>query len=174
MPTILPEIIARFNERYIPEPNSGCWLWIGSPLKGGYGQLKIDKRVVQAHRLSWQIHYGEIPHGILICHKCDTPACVNPQHLFSGTPAENTRDAANKGRMAKGDASGARKYPERLARGESVAISKLTSQTALAIFHATESYDKLAVKYGVTKSAIAAIKWGKTWRHITGAAHGQG
>lgn len=88
-------------DRYIPEPNTGCWLWCGTLNQNGYG--KILRRVhgeVSAHRLFWTAHRGPIPDGLWVLHRCDTPACVNPAHLFLGTIQDNTYDMIAKGRAA--------------------------------------------------------------------------
>lgn len=89
--------IDRFFEKYTPVTESGCWLWDGATTKG-YGNLGINGKTHLAHRLSWQIHFGEIPKGLLVCHKCDVPACVNPNHLFLGTVSDNAIDSVRKGR----------------------------------------------------------------------------
>lgn len=92
--------------RYV-EPmmdDRGCWEWRGNMIRGTqpwpmhYGRVKIDKRTVTAHRVSWMVHFGDIPSGLNVCHKCDNPSCVNPGHLFLGTQSQNMRDMGDKGR----------------------------------------------------------------------------
>ena len=101
-----------FGDSYSPEPNSGCWLWIGSKWSCGYGRISRRGEEGQAHRLSWRLFHGPIPVGLFVCHTCDTPACVNPEHLFLGTSRDNALDAKHKGRLATGDKHGARLHPE--------------------------------------------------------------
>lgn len=90
-----------FDESYMPIPEAGCWLWTGSFFKYGYGRININGKHFRAHRLSWIIHKGQIPEGMRVCHKCDTPSCVNPDHLFIGTDQDNYDDAVKKGRINK-------------------------------------------------------------------------
>ena len=90
-----------FWDRCIPEPNTGCWLWMDCAHEFGYGLLKIGGRkgpVVRAHRYAWELHNGPIPRGLFVCHRCDNPPCCNPAHLFLGTNADNVRDMRRKGR----------------------------------------------------------------------------
>lgn len=92
----------RFDESWIPEPNTGCWLWTRSTFgrgAGRYGRLKVPGRgSVKAHALAWELRHGPVPDGLCVLHKCDTPACVNPAHLSLGTIADNARDRQRKGR----------------------------------------------------------------------------
>jgi hypothetical protein len=92
-------------ENYAAVPEAGCWLWLGGWNTEGYGKVsKHGKMVVQAHRMFYEIHKGPIPSGMLVCHKCDTPSCVNPEHLFLGNHVENALDMVRKGRGRPGGA----------------------------------------------------------------------
>jgi hypothetical protein len=88
------------KERFFQKVNktNSCWLWTGALSSRGYGSFGVNGKTTAAHRYSYQMHIGEIPKGLVICHTCDTPSCVNPDHLWAGTQSENMKDMFNKNR----------------------------------------------------------------------------
>lgn len=99
MPGKHAPLAERFHRHWTGEPNSGCWLWIGSIDGNGYGQITHERKRLKASRVSWEIHYGKIPADLHVLHKCDVPCCVCPTHLWLGTRSDNIRDAVTKGRL---------------------------------------------------------------------------
>lgn len=109
----------RFDDKYIPEPNSGCWLWTGSLNRFGYGKFYARGASWLAHRFSYELRIGPVPEQLHVCHKCDVTQCVNPDHLFLGTHADNMRDKSLKGRSrtGTGDRHGSKTRPDRYMGG---------------------------------------------------------
>lgn len=138
-------------------PFSGCWEWVAGKDTHGYGQMKINGRKRLAHRVSYELYRGPIPDGILVCHDCDNPACINPDHLFLGTQTENMADMMSKGRGRKA----------RL-KGEDHSQAKLTESDVVAILSAKGLVSQVALadQYGVSPSQIGNIHRGKAWTHI--------
>lgn len=155
------------------EPGEGCWEWRGTRMLTGYGQIRSggkDTRWMYAHRLSWEVHFGPIPEGMKVCHRCDNPPCVRPDHLFIGTDADNVADKVSKGRQLRGDNHPSRRRPDLVRRGEAKPMAKLTEDIVRAIRaeHAagTITMAALARRYGVSPSIISVVVARKTWRHV--------
>lgn len=129
-----------------------CWHWKGYIGSRGYGFVKRDYRTLLAHRVSYQMAHGS-PNGLSVCHRCDTPSCVNPAHLFLGTAQDNSDDMRAKGRSPRN-------------RGEKHGCAKLKEADVLAIRDSDESGKVLAERYGVTASTISNIRLGRSWGHL--------
>lgn len=137
------------------DKSGDCWIWTAAKLKKGYGQFKAKSYTrVTAHRLSYEMAYGPIPDGMFVCHKCDNPSCVNPDHLFIGTALDNCQDM-----MAKGRAKTGGPFP-----GSKNGNAVLNEDDVLKIKSLPLSYRKLAHQFGVSKTQIARIKTGVAWR----------
>jgi HNH endonuclease len=151
----------RFEQKYIPEPNSGCFLWMGS-MHGpkGYGAFWINGRPRKAHHVSWEIQNGPIPSGRHVLHSCDTPSCVNTRHLFLGTNNDNVMDKVAKGRQARGRVLADPK------RGEGNPQSKLTEDHVRAIRLDPNSGRQIAQKYGLSEGTVSQIRSRQLWRHV--------
>lgn len=161
MPTGIYERKQTITERFWSKVNKGsegdCWEWnAGLRDREGYGCFSITHRQKEgAHRYSWMIHNGPIPKGMFVCHKCDNPRCVNPNHLFVGTAQENVADMVAKSRQAFGAKS-------------KCSGKKLTISQVIEIRHKYKSgkftHKRLAAEYGVVRRSIGDIISGNTWK----------
>lgn len=145
--TTMEENFWKYTQKRSPDE---CWLWLGALNPKGYGWAWHGRR---AHRVSWMLHHGPIPNGLLVCHSCDNPRCVNPKHLWLGTSADNQADKARKGRAARRPGS---KHP----------LAKLTEEWVLAIRASAEPTDKIANRFGVSVACIRDVRSRKNWRHL--------
>jgi hypothetical protein len=145
----------RFWEKV--DKSDGCWLWTGATSDRGYGSVNTGGRhgpTRSTHRVAWELTHGPIPKGMVVCHSCDNPPCVRPDHLFLGTQRANLRDAAAKNRTM---------------RGEDHVFHRLTEAQVLAIRrrHAEgTSQADLAREYGLHHQHVRNIVVGRNWRHL--------
>lgn len=147
----------RFDAKWEPEPNSGCWLWTAGVLVcGGYGAFRAGGKLVRAHRVSYELNVGPIPDGALMLHSCDNPVCINPRHLRPGTYSENLQDCISRGRANR-------------ARGERAPRARLTADQVVqirALWAAGARLRPLGRQFGVRAGSIKALVTRKTWRHV--------
>ena len=136
---------------YSKPSDAGCWVWQLKLDSYGYGRTNVRSQPVKAHRASYEAFVGPIKAGALVCHRCDNRACVNPDHLFLGTHADNSADMTKKSRQARG---------ARLAR------SKLSEADVRAIRADARPHSKIAPLYGVSRTQIRYVRERKVWRHV--------
>lgn len=144
------------NGPTMPHMDTPCWVWIGSRSKQGYGNFGVNGGSTKAHRFSYQLHYGEIPEGNDICHRCDNEPCIRPDHLFAGTARDNILDMEAKGRAyhPRGSNSGQAKLNEEIV----IEIRNLSSQGM--------SYSQLVRRFKIGKTTVAHIVKRDNWKHL--------
>ena len=145
----------RFLAKICPDPKGGCWLWRGMVVASGYGMVRFERKLYPAHRLAWKFFRGEIAPGLVVCHKCDVRACVNPEHLFVGTMADNIRDMKEKGRSPHGEKHSRAKLTTEQVR-------KIMTMLAEGFMRVSD----IAREYGVTHATIGCIARGTSRRHV--------
>lgn len=131
-----------------------CWMFTGSPGMHGYGVIRDNRKQRRANRVAYELAKGEIPEGMVVCHSCDNPPCVNPNHLYLGTVQANNRDMDRKGRR-------------RVARGETKSQSKLTEGLVREIRASPKSNRELADELGLHINTVYHVRIRKSWRHVS-------
>lgn len=141
----------RFNKKVIKK--RGCWSWKGATAHFGYGSMNVNGKMDRAHRISWVLHNGPIPKGMLVLHKCDNPPCANPKHLYLGTQSDNIKDAYKRNRKSQ--------------EGVKNNSAKLNSEKVMAIRELYGSGGKLqkdlALMFGVNQQCISLVVNNKRW-----------
>lgn len=145
---------SRLLRRHTVDPVTNCWIFDGAKDSWGYGLIGTPDGLAKAHRASFSEFIGPIPQGKLILHNCDTPACINPDHLRIGTHKENMRDKVTRNRQSRTHGTKAGK------------LAKLTEEDVIYIRQDQRPYKIIAEMYGVHPGTIGDIKRRKTWRHI--------
>ena len=134
---------------HVHKHDSGCWLWTAYCMKNGYGLFRTSLRHELSHRTSYRLFNGQLDTRDVM-HQCDTPGCVNPNHLVLGTRLENMQDAKRKGRMCIGERHGR---------------SKLTQEQVQFIRKSNKLQREIAVEFGITQSHVSCLKNGKKWQN---------
>lgn len=155
--------------------DNGCWNWLGGKDGKGYGVCYVPYRTY-AHRLSYELSTGKSPKGMSVCHRCDNPNCINPDHLWLGSHAENMADMKAKGRDAKppihsGQDHWRYKYPEKIQRGEAQANAKLTDAQVIQMrldYLAGRRQEDIATDNGISSNSVRDITLGRSWKHLLG------
>lgn len=164
--TITKELAANVSDRFWSkvgnERGNGCWEWAAWKDKDGYGAMKLRSEglalMARAHRISYVLHHGEIPDGLIVRHRCDNPSCVNPSHLLLGTTAENMADKVRRGRLPN-------------QRGERNPANKLNDEAVRQIIAVLSRPDpptqkEIANQFGISQMTVSLIRQGKVWSHI--------
>lgn len=153
-----------FGERFISKfvIENECWVWKGAKNRKGYGVIRLRDKNMLAHRVAWIKSKYDIPNGLYVLHKCDNPSCVNPNHLFLGTPKDNMDDKMKKGREVKGENHGGSKLTEENVKE----IRNLYTKGRPGQVNEF-SLRKLAKRYGVNSHTIFNIVNNNTWKDIS-------
>lgn len=148
----------RFWEKVDKRGPDECWEWTASKVPYGYGQFWTGERRMQSHRFAYELTHGPIAEGVFICHHCDNPGCVNPAHLFAGTPQDNTLDMLTKDRHKRVGQPGQSNPSAKLTRQKVKMIRERSRQG--------ESAQALAAEHNVSVATIYHIVARRSWKHV--------
>lgn len=153
------------------DKSGDCWLWTAATFPDGYGVFGNRRHfgTQRANRIAYILTHGPIDDALSVCHHCDNPLCVRPDHLFLGTAADNQADKVRKGRQARGDGQGLRKHPGTAARGEWQHLAVLTAEQVREIRrqHAEGiPQSHIAARFGLGTSTVCSVVHRRTWRHV--------
>lgn len=154
-----PEAIKRRLLARIKKTDAGCWEWTGAKCYAGYGKMYANRKARDTHRIAYEVFCGPIPDGMYVCHRCDNPPCVNPEHLFLGTPKANQQDMRDKGRAVH-------------LKGEAKSSAGLTDADVLRLrkmFGGGVKRSEIATTFGLDETTVTHIATGKIWKHLPGA-----
>lgn len=133
---------------------NGCWPWLGAVNHSGYGMMRVNRRTVRAHRVSYSLEHGPQPPAVFVCHRCDNPICVNPKHLFAGTCADNVRDMVSKQRHLRGTQ-----------KNQAILTEEIVAEAKRQVLGG-RSMNSIAKELSVSPSAVRNAVLGITWRHV--------
>lgn len=151
-------LLEKIEAQSLPEPNSGCLLWMGGVDPNGYGRIRAFGENRLVHRVYYTLVKGPIPEGKILRHKCDVPSCISPDHLLPGTQADNVADMLARGRENRD--------PRPYHLGERNPNNKIAESTALAILLSPLNQRDAAKQYGVAPSWVQRIRKREVWPHI--------
>jgi len=159
-PNTRGKTIAERIEYYsIPVPFAGCHIWTGGTNKRGYGVISLGGQLAgMAHRAAWEVRNGAIPDGMHVLHRCDTPSCVNPDHLFLGTNRDNINDKVAKGRAKLGN-----KVDRRGIKNPACILSE---DLVREIRRSTGTYKAISARLSISFGTVASIKTGRSWKSL--------
>ena len=152
---VVKPLLERFWDKVVK--SDGCWIWVGTLRPDGYGVIGIGRReegLTRAHVLSWTLVNGEVPAGMCLCHKCDTPPCVRPDHMFIGTKADNARDRDKKDRVQHGVGH----YAAKIGPKEVRAMRKLRESGMI--------YREIGEAFGLSRNGASHAIRGLTWKRV--------
>ena len=144
--------LSNFEDKFIPEPNTGCWIWLATLSNKGYGKFKHNGKMVGAHRVSYELYHKDFDKSLCVLHRCDNRLCVNPSHLFQGTKKDNGVDMVSKNRSTKGSKNSKAKLTEE----QVIKIKQLLLSNKY-------THQEIANIYNVTRTNITTINTGRNW-----------